>query len=127
MIRKRLVRRVRRLVERLLTNDDALLADPDADVVAVPAQPISSIQARELAHVRGEIVSIYPSPPGQPLDCQVDVFDGTGHVRLIWMGRQRIPGVDVGTTVRVSGRVAALNQRLVIYNPAYTIEAREDD
>ena len=127
MTKKSLLRRIDRLVKRLLSNENALVAEPTPEAVAVATQPISSIRSRELAHFAGEIVSVTPSQAGQPPDCHVEVADATGRIRLIWMGRQLIPGIDVGRTIRVSGRVATINQHLVIFNPAYAIEAREED
>jgi len=120
--------RLRGLARRILSSDDDLEAEEMAQTTEnAGAQTIDSVHARDYAHLYGEIVSVTLGPAGRALDFQADFFDGTGHVTLVWMGRNHIPGIEVGARIRVEGRVALLNQRMVIYNPVYAIEAPEED
>jgi len=48
--------------------------------------------------------------------------DGGSHrVRLVWLGRRRVPGVVVGTRLRVEGMVSRRDGLPTIYNPRYEI------
>ncbi len=45
------------------------------------------------------------------------------HVMLVWLGQRRIPGIDCGRTLRVSGRLGMLDNGVkAIYNPHYEIQ-----
>jgi hypothetical protein len=44
-------------------------------------------------------------------------------VTLVWLGRRNIPGIQPGATVTARGRVAVRDNRKVIYNPHYELEA----
>ena len=54
---------------------------------------------------------------------EAELFDGTGSVVLIWLGRREIPGIDTGRCVRVEGLVACSEGRKVMYNPSYELTA----
>ncbi|MCL2736681.1 MAG: hypothetical protein FWD75_08670 [Propionibacteriaceae bacterium] len=115
--------RIRGFVTRVMSSDEDLVAEEMAETtIASGAQPIQSVKSRERVHLRGEIASVTLGPAGCAQGFQADLFDGTGHITLAWMGRPHIRGVTVGTTLRVWGRAAPWGQSLVVYNPAYTIE-----
>ena len=52
---------------------------------------------------------------------EVEIFDETGGVRLLFMGRTQIPGVDCGAVVRATGRVGEYRGHLAIANPTYEL------
>ena len=52
---------------------------------------------------------------------EVQVFDDTGGVRLLFFGRTRIPGIGPGAVVRVTGRVGEYKGHLAIANPKYEL------
>ena len=54
---------------------------------------------------------------------EVQIFDETGGLRLLFVGRTRIPGVDCGALVRATGRVGKVRGHLAIANPAYELLA----
>ena len=51
------------------------------------------------------------------------LFDGTGSVDLVWIGRRSIAGIRPGVHLRVEGMVVAGRPRPTIYNPTYEILA----
>ena len=51
------------------------------------------------------------------------LFDGTGSVDLVWMGRRSIAGIHPGAHLRAEGMVVAGRTRPTIYNPSYEILA----
>ena len=108
--------RVHGFIRRILTKDDDIVEEepPDRGVA-----PISSIRARDKAHLIGTIEAVSSTPQGW----QAEISDGTGTVTLLWMGQGPIPGITVGTTMHAWGRAGASHAGLLIYNPAYAIQA----
>ncbi len=48
--------------------------------------------------------------------------DGLNHrLRLVWIGRRRIPGIMAGTRLRVEGMVSLRDGLPTMYNPRYEI------
>lgn len=52
---------------------------------------------------------------------EVDLYDGSGHVRVIWLGRRSIPGITAGRSMVVCGRLTDPDGHLTIYNPKYRL------
>ncbi|MDX6221830.1 MAG: hypothetical protein QOD91_884 [Frankiales bacterium] len=48
-------------------------------------------------------------------------FDSTGGMRLLFFGRTRIPGIEPGSIVRVSGTVGEYKGHLALANPRYEL------
>ena len=49
------------------------------------------------------------------------LFDGTGSVDLVWLGRRSIAGMRPGVHLCAEGMVVAGDPRSSIYNPAYEL------
>jgi len=47
-------------------------------------------------------------------------------LRVVWLGRRRIPGVDAGTELRLEGMVTMRNGLPTIFNPRYEILSRQE-
>jgi hypothetical protein len=55
--------------------------------------------------------------------CRYTLADGTGEVDLLFLGRVLIAGLDTGLHCVAEGRVAARDERIVIWNPRYQVLA----
>jgi RecG-like helicase len=72
--------------------------------------------------VRGIVRSVtVPAEGGTPA-VEIDLDDGSGRVRVVWLGRRRIPGIDPGRAMVVRGRLARADERPTIYNPRYELK-----
>ena len=80
----------------------------------VPRQPI---------RVGGEIHRVVIAPRHGVPTLEVVVSDGTGSVTAVFTGRRKIIGVEHGRTVILEGVAVPEQDRLVIFNPAYTLVA----
>ena len=49
--------------------------------------------------------------------------DGTGELDLVFLGRRGVPGLGPGMSLTVEGTAALDNDRIVVLNPLYEIEA----
>jgi hypothetical protein len=53
---------------------------------------------------------------------QAELFDGSGCVTLVWMGRRQIAGIEPGRVVVARGRLAEKNGTSVLFNPWYELK-----
>ena len=81
------------------------------------ATPISEVTPRQRATVVG-VVHKVRIVPGRALETTIE--DGTGRLTAEWAGRSQLPGVELGTALRLSGTVALDNDgRRRMRNPDY--------
>lgn len=89
---------------------------------AIDFTPIEDLVPRHQATVAGRLKTVVLRTEGRSPSVEAEVFDGTGQVGLVWMGRRRIVGLEAGTRIVAHGCVAqAHDGRLVIYNPIYEL------
>lgn len=86
------------------------------------AQQLDQCQPRSRVTLRGNVIAITTDARNGRLEA--DLSDGSGTVRLIWMGRTRLSCVLPGCTLQVSGRLAGDAHHPVIYNPDYEVIGR---
>jgi hypothetical protein len=49
--------------------------------------------------------------------------DATGELDLVFLGRREVPGLGPGVRLTVEGTAAMDNERFVVLNPLYEVEA----
>ena len=75
---------------------------------------------RQRVVVEGRITAVQVGTvAGKSLEAQL--FDETGGVRLLFMGRTSIPGIEPGKYVRASGTVGEYKGHLALANPTYEL------
>ena len=109
-------------LKRLAAPSQELFADEmrrESDAETTPAE---TLEPRQLAVISGRLRTVVLRTDGRSPSVEAELFDGTGHVALVWMGRRRIVGLETGTRLVARGRVAQTHDgRLVIYNPTYEL------
>jgi hypothetical protein len=81
--------------------------------------------------VGGTIVSVVSSPDETPIApdlgyrCALD--DGTGQIDLLFLGRDRVPGLTGGARCHIEGTARMDHGRLTVWNPLYRLELRGSD
>lgn len=80
---------------------------------------ISDLQVRAEATVTGTVHSIAVLPAEKAPELRVELYDGTGILDVIWMGRRSIEGIRPGAYLTVTGRVTLADGRQTIFNPGY--------
>lgn len=109
-------------IRRLAVPSQELFAEEIRRESDLDAVPIDQVSARELAAVAGRLKTVVLRTDGRSPSVEAELFDGTGQVALVWMGRRRIVGLEAGTRLVARGRVAQLGDgRLAIYNPTYEL------
>lgn len=92
---------------------------------SIGATDVGEVTERSLADLSGIIRAITHTATSNPPHLAVDLFDGTGSVQLIWLGRRAIRGIEPGVYLRVQGRVTRRAGILTIFNPRYEILPRD--
>jgi hypothetical protein len=86
---------------------------------------IGQCAEREIVSVAGTLRAVTLRPRGTSLTMEADLWDGTGQVTLVWLGRRDIPGIEAGRRIVVRGRLTALKGERAIYNPSYELQPTE--
>jgi hypothetical protein len=86
---------------------------------------LTALAPRHPARVCGTVRTV-TLPPRRSVPALVaEVWDGNGAVNLVWIGRRHIGGIEPGTFLRASGRVAVVRGVPTIFNPSYEIVPKQ--
>jgi amino acid transporter len=114
---------------RLLASREALhAAEVRQQISELPADtggrpmPISDSRHREIVDVAGTLRAVTLRPRGSTPTMEAELWDGTGKVKLVWLGRRDIPGIEPGRKLVVHGRMTTLKGERAIYNPRYELQ-----
>ena len=72
--------------------------------------------------VRGMVRSMTLRPKGKVPALEIELYDGSGSVSVIWLGRRRIPGIEPGRSMVVTGRLTCNADSPTIFNPRYELK-----
>ena len=106
-----------------LTADETELEDAELQdqVSAVGAESVSACRGGESVCVAGTIRSVtLKSLAGAP-SLEAEVYDGSGSVVAVFLGRRRIPGIEAGRSIVLRGRLTSQDHRPTIFNPRYEL------
>ncbi|REF38162.1 OB-fold nucleic acid binding domain-containing protein [Thermasporomyces composti] len=119
---------LRRALSRLTSSEDALEAEELQDEVRESGyRSIAQCADRERVRVCGEVRCITLRPRAGVPALEADLYDGSGTIVLVWLGRRRIAGIEPGRRLVAEGRVSIHQQRWVMYNPKYQLKPLGDD
>jgi len=115
-------------LRRLTAGRDQLHAEElQEEINGVSAKQIADCADREMIDVAGTLRTVTLRPRGPSLTMEADLWDGSGHITLVWLGRRDIPGIRPGRSIVVHGRIASIRGELTIYNPAYELRSSGSD
>jgi hypothetical protein len=83
--------------------------------------PIASVRWRQRAVVEGRVRSVRVVRVGGTCTTECVIEDGTGAMSIVFLGRPRVAGVEIGTRMRVAGTAGDRQGRLAILNPEYQL------
>lgn len=82
---------------------------------------VAAAADRQRVKLQGTIRTVTLRPRGGVPALEAELYDGSGIVTLIWLGRRSIVGIDPGRPVRVEGRLALIDGVKAIFNPRYEL------
>lgn len=118
--------KVRGRLRRTLSNWASSADQNDRDLREVYATPdqmtIENAPDRERVRISGVLRTVTLRPRGGVPALEAELYDGTGVLTVIWLGRRRITGISPGRSLTVEGRICVQDQSRVVYNPRYELE-----
>ncbi len=115
---------LRRTIDRVTsTSADIDAKELHADALDLGSTPVKSCVPGGRTDVSGTIRALTLRPVGGVPALEAELFDGTGVLVLVWLGRRRIKGIEAGRDLTVHGRITLQSGRMVMYNPAYELRA----
>ena len=82
---------------------------------------IADAPDRQRVRLRGTLRTVTLPPRGGVPALEAELYDGTGSLTVIWLGRRTIAGVTPGRSVEVQGRIGRHDGQRIIYNPRYEL------
>lgn len=111
----------RRFTDRITRTSEDVEAQTLRDSVQRHgATPCEALVDRGLADVSGVLRAV-TLPAGDVTALVAELYDGTGSVSLVFLGRQAIRGIEPGAAIRAHGRVSFRKGSPVIFNPVYVL------
>jgi hypothetical protein len=114
--------RLRRVVRNLTAETAELDAeDLQEQVSGTGAVAIARCGERIPVRVFGVVRALTITPRAGVPAVEAELYDGTGCVTLVWLGRRGIAGVEPGRRLCATGRLTVNDGRRLIYNPRYEL------
>jgi len=85
---------------------------------------ISEAPDRQRVVVQGTLRTVTLRPRGGVPALEAELYDGSGSIHVVWLGRRRIGGIAPGRAIRVEGRIGVQDNQRVMYNPRYELRSR---
>lgn len=99
--------------------DDA----PQGDGEDGQATEIAGHADRDVCTLHGTLRQVTVRPHGGVAALEAELYDGTGSVTLVWLGRRRIAGITCGREMTVHGRLGCSDGERRLFNPRYELSA----
>ena len=85
--------------------------------------PVAEAGDRQYLSLHGTLRTVTLRPRGGVPALEAELYDGSGLITLVWLGRRRIAGIEPGRNLRVEGRVGLQDGTRVLFNPRYELKA----
>ena len=82
---------------------------------------IADAPDRERVKLRGTLRTVTLRPRGGVPALEAELFDGSGVIVVVWLGRRRISGISPGRSMEIQGRIGAHAGQRIMYNPRYEL------
>ena len=116
--------RFRRALSKLTTDEQELHGrELQTEAVSAGATHVAQCSVGAPVCVAGQLRAVVLRPRAGVPTLEAELYDGTGTVTLIWLGRRRIRGIEPGRALVARGRLTRQDGRPTIYNPSYELRA----
>lgn len=85
--------------------------------------PVAEAADRQYVSLHGTLRTVTLRPRGGVPALEAELYDGSGLITLVWLGRRRIAGIEPGRNLRVEGRIGVHEGTRVMFNPRYELAA----
>lgn len=114
--------RLRQVLSRIVVPQEEVHAEEEQErAVALGGTPVSQLRSRERATVCGTLRSVVLRPRAGAPALEAELYDGSGSMAVVWLGRRHIAGIFPGRSIRVSGMITYAEGRAAMFNPRYEL------
>ncbi|GAB3676032.1 OB-fold nucleic acid binding domain-containing protein [Angustibacter aerolatus] len=114
--------RLRSALHKLTSSDRVLEAeDLREEAGRLGGTPVADLPDRQMACVCGTVRSVTLRPRAGVPALVAELYDGSGVLKVVWLGRRQIQGIQAGAKLRVRGRVAQRDGKSIVFNPSYEL------
>jgi len=114
--------RLRRSISRWASTDDQHARDMRRTFGDEAGHDrIGEAPDRQRVLLRGTLRTVTLRPRGGVPALEAELYDGTGTITVIWLGRRTIAGVNPGRSIEISGRIGRHDGQRIMYNPRYEL------
>lgn len=99
-------------------------AEERQDSQATGCTPVGQVPDRSRAIVSGVLRSVTLRPRDGVPALEAELYDGSGTLDVVWLGRREISGIVPGRRLKVEGLVCKVGGRRVVFNPRYQLRPR---
>ncbi len=115
--------RLRRTISRWANSEDQHARELRQTVKESGLVPIAEAPDRVRVKLSGALSTVTLRPRGGVPALEAELFDGSGSIVLVWLGRRQISGIGPGRQLEVEGRIGLQEGVRVMYNPRYELRA----
>lgn len=113
--------KLRRTISRWANSSDQHARDLRRTYAEHGTDTIAEAPDREVVRLRGTLRTVTLRPRGGVPALEAELFDGSGVITVVWLGRRRIAGISPGRSIQVQGRIGMHDGVRIIYNPRYEL------
>jgi hypothetical protein len=116
--------RLRTSISRWANQDREEAKELRKDAEKAGLVTIKEAPDRQRVVVQGTLKTVTLRPRGGVPALEAELYDGSGSINVIWLGRRRIAGISPGRAIRVQGRIGVQDGVRMMYNPRYDLRPR---
>lgn len=118
--------RFRSALARMVAPQQQVHAEEEQQrAVQMGGLPIADVIPRQRVTLCGTLRSVTLRPRAGVPALEAALYDGSGTITVIWLGRRQIAGIEPGRRVRVEGMVTRSDGDVALFNPRYELVARD--
>ena len=113
---------LRRALSRFAAPQHQVHAEQERErAVRMGGTAIAELPLRQRATICGTLRAVTLRPRAGVPALVAELYDGTGSLSIVWLGRRQIGGIEPGRRVKVQGLVTEVAGQRVLYNPRYEL------
>jgi len=114
--------RWRQALSRLVASQDEVHAEHEQQLATrAGGTPIGVLPQRCRVTVCGTLRSVTLRPRAGVPALEAELYDGTGSLYVVWLGRRHIAGIEPGRRLRIHGMVTQADGQRAVFNPRYEL------
>jgi hypothetical protein len=114
--------RWRQALSRLVASQSEMHAEQEQELAArAGGTPIATLPPRRAATVCGTLRSVTLRPRAGVPALEAELYDGSGSLYVVWLGRRHIAGIEPGRRLRIQGMVTEADGQRAVFNPRYEL------